>query len=303
MDPAEPDEIVIELVDGDKITFDEKGDPIDTLTLVTATNNTDPKAEVLLEADVESIDPSKEGKTNVVYIATSNDTEAEFKVTFEVTKDSAAVEESKTSSTKEVATTTSKTTTTTSGRTTTSSSNGSYQVTTSSSSSRPAVANKPSTTSPGSGNTSSGSEQKTVEELTKDLPEGGQPGNGNLHQGAGAPGYDDNTSPCTPTTTVVHHDAVTHVVHHDAVTQQVYVVDVPAHYGNMVICLTCNQQFANGHEWDLHSIETEHGNFTVKNVLITEEQGHYENQVVSAAWDETVVDSEAWDETVSVPCN
>lgn len=102
-----------------------------------------------------------------------------------------------------------------------------------------------------------------------------------------------------PITTTVHHDAITHVVHHDAVYNQQYVVDSPAQYGNVCICITCGAQFPNSDAWLDHALETDHGNYTIKEVMISEETGHYENVLVSGAWDETVTDQAAWDEPVT----
>jgi hypothetical protein len=42
----------------------------------------------------------------------------------------------------------------------------------------------------------------------------------------------------------------------------------------------------------------DHGNYTVVTIEDHPEQGHYEEQVIQSAYDETVIDSSAWDETV-----
>ena len=107
----------------------------------------------------------------------------------------------------------------------------------------------------------------------------------------------------------VYHEAVTHNVYHEAVTQQVWVVDTPAH-DETTYTLVYYVQFSNGEKW----YHDGSANFTNKvidyaavnglsygilaenqpNTVHYDEVGHYETQVVSQAWTETVVDAPAY---------
>lgn len=84
---------------------------------------------------------------------------------------------------------------------------------------------------------------------------------------------------------VVHHDAVTHVVHHDAVTHVVHHDAVitwnPYHLGKCpgTPGIYCEERYNSfpfgGGYWE-----------------------HRHGTLVTAAWDETIIDTPAWDETV-----
>lgn len=107
----------------------------------------------------------------------------------------------------------------------------------------------------------------------------------------------------------VYHEAVTHTVYHEAVTQQVWVVDTPAH-DETTYTLVYYVQFSNGEKW----YHDGSANFAEKavdyavvnglsygilaenqpNTVHYDEVGHYETQVVSQAWTETVVDTPAY---------
>lgn len=107
----------------------------------------------------------------------------------------------------------------------------------------------------------------------------------------------------------VYHEAVTHNVYHEAVTQQVWVVDTPAH-DETTYTLVYYVQFSNGEKW----YQDGSANFAEKavdyavvnglsygilaenqpNTVHYDEVGHYETQVVSQAWTETVVDTPAY---------
>lgn len=107
----------------------------------------------------------------------------------------------------------------------------------------------------------------------------------------------------------VYHEAVTHNVYHEAVTQQVWVVDTPAH-DETTYTLVYYVQFSNGEKW----YHDGSANFAEKavdyavvnglsygilaenqpNTVHYDEVGHYETQVVSQAWTETVVDTPAY---------
>lgn len=98
-------------------------------------------------------------------------------------------------------------------------------------------------------------------------------------------------------------------IYHEAVTQQVWVVDTPAH-DETTYTLVYYVQFSNGEKW----YHDGSANFTNKvidyaavnglsygilaenqpNTVHYDEVGHYETQVVSQAWTETVVDTPAY---------
>ena len=107
----------------------------------------------------------------------------------------------------------------------------------------------------------------------------------------------------------VYHEAVTHTVYHEAVTQQVWVVDTPAH-DETTYTLVYYIQFSNGEKW-YHDGSANFANKVVSyavdnglsygtgaenqpNTTHYDEVGHYETQVVSQAWTETVVDTPAY---------
>ena len=107
----------------------------------------------------------------------------------------------------------------------------------------------------------------------------------------------------------VYHEAVTHNVYHEAVTQQVWVVDTPAH-DETTYTLVYYVQFSNGEKWyqdgsaDFASRVADYTasnglSYSVRaenqpNTTHYDEVGHYETQVVSQAWTETVVDTPAY---------
>ena len=102
-----------------------------------------------------------------------------------------------------------------------------------------------------------------------------------------------------PIERVIHHDEVTHTLHHDAVTQTVYIVDSPRESHDVIRCLVCGAEYLTTDEWMLQCASAQdHGNYTVVTIEDHPEQGHYEEQVIQSAYDETVIDSSAWDETV-----
>ena len=107
----------------------------------------------------------------------------------------------------------------------------------------------------------------------------------------------------------VYHEAVTHNVYHEAVTQQVWVVDTPAH-DETTYTLVYYVQFSNGEKWyqdGSADFANRVADYTASNGLSYsvraenqpntthyDEVGHYETQVVSQAWTETVVDTPAY---------
>lgn len=107
----------------------------------------------------------------------------------------------------------------------------------------------------------------------------------------------------------VYHEAVTHNVYHEAVTQQVWVVDTPA-YDETTYTLVYYVQFSNGEKWyqdgsadfanRVADYTANNGlSYSVRaenqpNTVHYDEVGHYETQVVSQAWTETVVDTPAY---------
>ena len=127
-----------------------------------------------------------------------------------------------------------------------------------------------------------------------------------------------------PVIQVIHHDAVYQTVHHDAQIEQVFVIDRPAYdesYENTYlvgvhdICKGCGLDItASGmtpEEFEAHDIQHilngEDSSFYSKAIYETrtetvhhEAEGHYEDQVVQEAYDETVLAVEAWDEEIVV---
>ena len=107
----------------------------------------------------------------------------------------------------------------------------------------------------------------------------------------------------------VYHEAVTHNVYHEAVTQQVWVVDTPAH-DETTYTLVYYVQFSNGEKWyqdgsasfanrvadytAVNGLSYSVGAENQPNTVHYDEVGHYETQVVSQAWTETVVDTPAY---------
>ena len=107
----------------------------------------------------------------------------------------------------------------------------------------------------------------------------------------------------------IYHEAVTHNVYHEAVTQQVWVVDTPAH-DETTYTLVYYVQFSNGEKW-YHDGSSNFAERAIDyaannrlsygilaenqpNTVHYDEVGHYETQVVSQAWTETVVDTPAY---------
>lgn len=97
-------------------------------------------------------------------------------------------------------------------------------------------------------------------------------------------------------------EAQTKVVHHEAETKQVWVVDKEAYdepvYEGHVICNGCGKDFGpdgsySEDEFMIHLLTCDPGSYHVKSVKVGtihhEAEGHYETQVVTPAWDETVV--------------
>lgn len=330
---GELDEIQMELTKGEFLQYEEGGKPIDTLSLVKFTNLSDKDSKLTVKASKETIDPSKEGDVAVKYTVSSDDTESEFTVIFSVVKDVAAAQSEARSQQTSFASgsgTATQRPTVTNKTTTVNGSNGTWKITTTS---RRTNTNNNAQTS---ANESAVTTTPIIEEPERPIPTAKPGGTTPIQFAASGPNTENSANnsgsintnsndtsrsntttkpvapsqPSTPTqhvhnwvpiTTTVHHDAVTHVVHHDAVYSQNYVVDQPAQYGNMIVCVTCGSQFGTTAEFWEHEEATdgEHGNYTIKEVMISDEVGHYEDVLVSAAWDETVTDSAAWDETVT----
>ena len=107
----------------------------------------------------------------------------------------------------------------------------------------------------------------------------------------------------------VYHEAVTHNVYHEAVTQQVWVVDTPA-YDETTYTTVYYIQLSNGEKWYsdgsadfasrvadyavVNGLSYSTGVDYQPNTVHHDEVGHYETQVVSQAWTETVVDTPAY---------
>lgn len=107
----------------------------------------------------------------------------------------------------------------------------------------------------------------------------------------------------------IYHEAVTHNVYHEAVTQQVWVVDTPAH-DETTYTVVYYVQFSNGEKWYPdgsanfanravsyavdNGLSYSTGAENQPNTVHYDEVGHYENQIVSQAWTETVVDTPAY---------
>lgn len=76
-------------------------------------------------------------------------------------------------------------------------------------------------------------------------------------------------------------------------TGEMWVEDVPEQRKEVVVC-GCGEKFADDFEWEQHSLDTDHGNYSVKWELVAEAQGHYED----VTRDKYVIDKQAWWETV-----
>ena len=125
-----------------------------------------------------------------------------------------------------------------------------------------------------------------------------------------------------PRTEVLHHKAVYQTIHHESVTETVWVEDKPAWdeiYENTyfvamhAVCKGCGIDFNEAGMTDdeltahdlQHILNGEDSSYyevpiykTVTETVHHEAEGHYEDQVVQEAYDETVLVSEAWDEEV-----
>lgn len=81
-------------------------------------------------------------------------------------------------------------------------------------------------------------------------------------------------------------------IHHEAVTQQVWVEDVAAGLHYKIVC-RCGAEFKNFDEWDAHDTQAylngDDTHYSYQNIPYeTPAQGHYETQVIQAAYDEQV---------------
>ena len=81
-------------------------------------------------------------------------------------------------------------------------------------------------------------------------------------------------------------------IHHEAVTQQVWVEDAPAELHYKIVC-RCGAEFKNFDEWDAHDTQAflngDDTHYSYQNIPYeTPAQGHYETQIVKAAYDEQV---------------
>ena len=122
----------------------------------------------------------------------------------------------------------------------------------------------------------------------------------------------------TPVYRTVHHDAVTHTentydtiyheaithdepiyetVHHDAVTEQIFVEDTPFVPGTEVydgqMCQWCGAIFATEAQFSDHNWDTHDGQAGSESAVHYEGEipatGHYENAIITPAWDEQVI--------------
>ncbi len=90
--------------------------------------------------------------------------------------------------------------------------------------------------------------------------------------------------------------AQTEIIRHDAVTQQVWVEDQEAWdepvYALKVVC-GCGAVFEDDCQWEQHSIDGCPYGYSVRNVqtgtIHHEASGHFEDQVIEEAYDETVI--------------
>ena len=125
-----------------------------------------------------------------------------------------------------------------------------------------------------------------------------------------------------PVSKTVHHEAIYQTVHHNAQTERVWIEDKPAWdetYENTylvamhAICKGCGLDFNEAGMTDeeltahdlQHILNGEDSSYyeapiyqTVTETVHHEAEGHYEEQVVQEAYDETVLVSETWDEEV-----
>ena len=121
---------------------------------------------------------------------------------------------------------------------------------------------------------------------------------------------------------IIHHEAEYQTIHHEQVTEKVWIEDHPAYdeayettrlVGMHDICKGCGMDItASGmtfEEYDAHDrqhlLNGEDSSYysepfyeTVIETVHHEAEGHYEDQVVQEAFNETVLVSEAWDEQV-----
>lgn len=126
----------------------------------------------------------------------------------------------------------------------------------------------------------------------------------------------------TPATKVIRHEAVYRTIHHESIIETVWVEDKPAWdetYENTylvamhAVCKGCGIDFNEAGMTDdemtahdlQHILNGEDSSYyevpiyqTVTETVHHEAEGHYEEQVVQEAYDETVLVSEAWDEEV-----
>ena len=143
--------------------------------------------------------------------------------------------------------------------------------------------NKKENNTAGSSNSSSSGLNKPSGNESTSKPSGGNTSSGN--QESSKPSHTHNWQPQYST------------VHHDAVYQQQWVVDVPAKTEIHSFCKACNIDFTKL-GWDQstvtahvkqHALNGENGG-AVERVVTIPEQGHYENVLVSEAWDEQVLE-------------
>ena len=122
----------------------------------------------------------------------------------------------------------------------------------------------------------------------------------------------------TPATMIIHHEAIYQPIHHEAVKETVWVEDKPAWENTYLVamhavCKGCGIDFNEAGMTDeeltahdlQHILDGEDSSYyevpiyqTVTETVHHEAEGHYEEQVVQEAYDETVLVSEAWDEEV-----
>ena len=115
------------------------------------------------------------------------------------------------------------------------------------------------------------------------------------------------TEPSVPQPKHIHEwISTTQTIHHDAVTKKVWVVDEEAwdetlyETRDFVICNGCEHEYARYEEWCDHCDEhfdkgdMTHGSYRIEprknenGIKHHKEEGHYEKQIVTPAWDETV---------------
>lgn len=137
--------------------------------------------------------------------------------------------------------------------------------------------NKKENNTAGSSNSSSSGLNKPSGNESTSKPSGGNSSSGN--QESSKPSHTHNWQPQYST------------VHHDAVYQQQWVVDVPETTTAHEICNQCGADItgnASAHNKQ-HALAGESGGWHTE-WITTPEQGHYENVLVSEAWDEQVLE-------------